>query len=83
MSLLFKRTNSNSLLIKQKSPVELKDLLIYDTFLLGSEHEGAIKFERRFTPNNLNNEFLQHRSRTWIIVDEFVFVFDKSLSVQI
>jgi hypothetical protein len=83
MSLQFhQKKNSNSLVITQKPSIELINIGNFDN-LSGTRYENEILFGEMFTPLDLNEEFFQHCLKTWIIVDEFVFVFDKSLSVQI
>jgi hypothetical protein len=77
------QVKGNRLYIRQDSPIEFKDIVKYGTTNFQSKHEGDICFGQRFTLPKSNIESFEKKGKVWVILDEFVFPFDKSIFVQI
>jgi hypothetical protein len=74
MSLKFQRKNDSILCITQKPVINLGDVIDFHTFKTKYEYEEKVHFKNTFTPTNLQQQFLRHCSKTWVVVDEFVFM---------
>jgi hypothetical protein len=74
MSLKFQIKEDSILCITQKSRIDFGNVINFHKLETQYQYKKKIQFKNMFTPTNLQQQFLRYCSKTWIIVDEFVFM---------
>jgi hypothetical protein len=75
-------SSSTSLCVKRRKFTRgTIDLYEIERTEIRSTYESRFELTSNFIPTNLKGKLLANRLKTWVIVDEFVFVFDWCLFV--